>query len=88
MRDSRTHILVSVVLVLETSLAREVLRGTAIFLKAQRAQSSREVLAAVGIVLLSHLLTPAHKKRKPHHLLNWYGRAERILHLHKVRSPK
>ena len=88
MYSSHTYILVCVVLVLKGSLAGEILRGTAIFLEAQRAQSCREVLATVGIVLLPHLLTSAHKERKPHHLPHRYGRAERILHLHKVRTPK
>ena len=86
MRDGRTHILVCVMLVLETSLAREVLRGTAIFLEPQRAQSCREILAAVSIVLLPHLLSPAHEERKPYHLMNRYGRAERFFHLYEVRS--
>ena len=62
MYSSRTYILVCIVLVLKASLAGEVLRGTAIFLEAQRSQRRREMLATVGIILLPHFLTSPHEE--------------------------
>ena len=62
MYSSRTYILICIVLVLERSLAGEVLRGTAIFLEPQRSQRRREMLATVSIILLPHLLTTSHKE--------------------------